>query len=137
MALELGASFVARSFSGDKTQLVPLIKAALAHPGFALIDVISPCVTFNNNQGSTKSYDYVRQHIEVTSAVDFVPEMEEIEVDYKDKAVVELHDGSMISLSKLSADWIPTDKISAQRKLQDSKTKGEILKLVDINASLR
>src|SRR5690625_7859868 len=82
LALEMGASFVARSFSGDKTQLVPLIKAAMSHPGFAFIDVISPCVTFNNNEGSTKSYDHVRDHMEVTSVIDFVPDREVIAVDY-------------------------------------------------------
>jgi 2-oxoglutarate ferredoxin oxidoreductase subunit beta len=75
LALELGASFIARSFSGDKEQLIPLIKAAMSHPGFALIDVVSPCVTFNNNPGSTKSYDYTREHMEATAAVDFVPLM--------------------------------------------------------------
>ena len=75
LALELGATFIARSFSGDKEQLIPLIQAALSHPGFALIDVVSPCVTFNNNVGSTKSYDYTRQHIEATAQVDFVPYM--------------------------------------------------------------
>ncbi|MDF1865240.1 MAG: 2-oxoacid:ferredoxin oxidoreductase subunit beta, partial [Saprospiraceae bacterium] len=78
MALELNATFVARSFSGDKTQLIPLIKAAMSHPGFAFIDVISPCVTFNNNKGSTKSYDFVRDHIEATSVLDFVPQKDEI-----------------------------------------------------------
>src|SRR5580698_8121627 len=82
LALELGASFVAQSFSGDKTQLVPLIKAAMKHNGFAFINVISPCVTFNNNVGSTKSYDYVREHIEATSTMDFVPVMEEIVTNY-------------------------------------------------------
>jgi len=82
MAMELNATFVARSFSGDKTQLIPLLKAAMSHNGFAFIDVISPCVTFNNNKGSTKAYDYVRDHIEVTGALDFVPEQDEISVDY-------------------------------------------------------
>ena len=82
LALELGASFVGRSFSGDKNQLVPMIKAGMAHPGFAFLDVISPCVTFNNNKGSTKSYSHVRAHIEETSAMDFVPYQEEIKVDY-------------------------------------------------------
>ena len=82
MALELGATFVARSFSGDKSQLVPLIKAALSHNGFALIDVLSPCVTFNNNVGSTKSYDYVRDHIEALAQIGFVPEKQEITVSY-------------------------------------------------------
>ena len=129
LALELNASFVARSFSGDKTQLVPLLKAALSHQGFAFLDVISPCVTFNNNKGSTKAYDYVRDHIEVTGALDFVPEQEAISVDYKDGAekTVELFDGSKINLQKLAKDWDPTDKYSAINKLQESKKAGNIL----------
>lgn len=103
LALEMGATFVARSFSGDKTQLVPLIKAALSHKGFALIDVISPCVTFNNNKGSTKSYSFVREHISMTSALDFVPEEEEITVEYAEgtSKQISLHDGSSLLLSKL------------------------------------
>lgn len=129
LSLELGASFVARSFSGDKTQLVPLIKAAMSHPGFALLDVLSPCVTFNNNQGSTKSYDYVRDHIEATSALDFVPEKEEITVDYEEgtSSSVVMHDGSLIQLSKLSPHWNPTNIDSAVNRLQQAKAKGEIL----------
>ncbi|MDX1942552.1 MAG: 2-oxoacid:ferredoxin oxidoreductase subunit beta [Saprospiraceae bacterium] len=129
MAIELGASFVARSFSGDKTQLVPLIKAALSHKGFAFIDVVSPCVTFNNNFGSTKSYDYVREHIEATAAVDYVPEKEEITVEYGvgKTANVELHDGSVIQLHKLSPDWNPLDRRSSLRRLHDSQAKNEIL----------
>lgn len=129
LAIELGASFVARSFSGDKTQLVPLIKAAISHPGFAFIDVISPCVTFNNNAGSTKSYDFVRDHLEVTSHLDYIPEMEEITVQYEAgrKMDVELHDGSMIKLDKLAPDWDPFDRDSAIRKLQKSRKEHEVL----------
>jgi 2-oxoglutarate ferredoxin oxidoreductase subunit beta len=129
IALEMGATYVARSFSGDKAQLVPLIKGALSHNGFALIDVISPCVTFNNTSRSTKSYDYVRQHIEATSTLDFVPKEKEIEVDYEEGGVVDvkMHDGSKIHLSKLAGDWDPKDKNSALTKLQNSKMKGEIL----------
>lgn len=129
MALELNATFVARSFSGDKTQLVPMIKAAMSHPGFAFIDVISPCVTFNNNVGSTKSYDYVRDHIEATSELDFVPEKDEIQVEYEEgkSATVPLHDGSVIELRKLSPEWNPTDRYSAVMRLQKAKMKGEIL----------
>ena len=129
MALELEASFVARSFSGDKTQLVPLIKLAMKHPGFALIDVISPCVTFNNNKGSTKSYDFVRQHIEATSALDFVPEQEEISISYNpgDSLEVELFDGSKVHLSKLSEEWNPTNRNSVIRRLRDAKDNNEIL----------
>lgn len=127
LGLELGATFVARSFSGDKTQLIPLIKAAISHPGFALIDVISPCVTFNNNVGSTKSYDYVREHIEATSTVDFVPIMEEITASYDDAKEVTLHDGSALQLQKLHQGWNPEDKLSAMNAIQNSKEKGEIL----------
>jgi len=129
MAMELGASFVARSFSGDKQQLVPLIKAALSHPGFAFLDVISPCVTFNNNKGSTKSYSYVRDHIEATATIDYVPEEEEIVVDYPEgeSLNVELHDGSSILLSKLAPNWDPRDPYSVKTKIQESKRNGEII----------
>lgn len=129
LSLELNASFVARSFSGDKSQLVPLIKAALAHPGFALIDVVSPCVTFNNNKGSTKSYDYVREHIEVTSMFDFVPEQDEIITTYEPgcSKVVEMHDGTKLNFRKLSPDWDPTDRHSADARLKLAKSKGEVL----------
>ncbi len=129
LAIELGATFVAQSFSGDKSQLVPLIKAAMNHPGFAFINVISPCVTFNNNMGSTKSYDYVREHVEATATIDFVPEMQEISVEYgkgKQKQVV-MHDGSVIQLHKLSEDWDPLDRQSAMNAVLNSKAKNEIL----------
>ena len=129
LAMELGATFVARSFSGDKTQLVPLIKAGLSHPGFAFIDCVSPCVTFNNNKGSTKSYDYVRHHIEATSVIDFVPEQKEITVKYEEgrTANVKLHDGSIIHLSKLSPNWDPTSRRLAFDRLQAAKSAGEVL----------
>ena len=127
LSMELGATFVARSFSGDKAQLIPLIKAAISHPGFAFIDVISPCVTFNNNVGSTKSYDYVREHIEATSTVDFVPIMEEITANYEDSKEITLHDGSALQLQKLHQGWNPEDKLSAMIALQNAKEKGEIL----------
>lgn len=129
LAIELGATFVAQSFSGDKSQLVPIIQAAISHQGFALINVLSPCVTFNNNVGSTKSYDYVRQHIEATSTVDFVPFMNEISTDYQKDEVkmVEMHDGSWLRLHKLSQSWNPEDKISAINALQNSHVNEEIL----------
>lgn len=129
LALELGATFVARSFSGDKTQLIPLIKAALSHQGFAFLDVISPCVTFNNNNGSTKSYDYVRQHIEATSIFDFVPEQEEIKVSYGSgtNANVTLHDGSVIQLHKLNPGWDPTDRKVSVNRMEKAKEDGQIL----------
>jgi 2-oxoglutarate/2-oxoacid ferredoxin oxidoreductase subunit beta len=129
LALELGATFIARSFSGDKEQLIPMIKAAMSHPGFALIDVVSPCVTFNNNPGSTKSYDYTREHMEATGAVDFVPLMTEITTQYNegDSVAVPLHDGSLIHLSKLAQGWDPRDRRSAVNKLYEAKASGEIL----------
>ncbi|HNM24393.1 MAG TPA: 2-oxoacid:ferredoxin oxidoreductase subunit beta, partial [Saprospiraceae bacterium] len=128
LALELGATFIARSFSGDKTQLVPMIKAAMSHNGFAFIDVVSPCVTFNNNQGSTKSYDYVREHIEATSAIDLVPEKTEITTQYDAGTTkrIEMHDHSIIELHKLAEGWDPTDRHSAVERLQASRVKGEI-----------
>lgn len=129
LALELNATFVGRSFSGDKTQLVPMIKAAMSHPGFAFLDVISPCVTFNNNAGSTKSYSHVRDHIEATSIFDFIPKEEEITVDYAEGSdkEVELFDGSKIHLSKLAPEWDPTDRFSAVHRLHEAKEKGQIL----------
>lgn len=129
LAIELGATFVAQSFSGDKEQLVPLLKAAMHHRGFALLNVISPCVTFNNNPGSTKSYDYVRQHMEVTGTVDFVPISREIITSYEAGSVKDLtmHDGTKIHLHKLEKDWDPLDRFSAINAVQRSKRKGEIL----------
>lgn len=129
LAIELGATFVAQSFSGDKEQLVPLLKAAMHHNGFALLNVISPCVTFNNNPGSTKSYDYVRQHMEVTGTVDFVPISREILASYEAGSVKDLtmHDGTSIHLHKLEKDWDPLDRLSAINAVQRAKQKGEIL----------
>lgn len=129
LAIELGATFVAQSFSGDKEQLVPLLKAAMHHKGFALLNVISPCVTFNNNPGSTKSYDYVREHIEATSTVDFVPISREILASYEAGSLKDLtmHDGTTIHLHKLEKDWDPLDRFSAIKAMQRAKQKGEIL----------
>ncbi|MDH4172880.1 MAG: 2-oxoacid:ferredoxin oxidoreductase subunit beta, partial [Betaproteobacteria bacterium] len=113
LALLMGATFVARSFSGDKQQLTPLIKAAIAHEGAAFIDVISPCVAFNNHPGSTKSYDYVREHNEAVNRLDFWPNRDAITVDYSEGGVIEVpqHDGSIIKLRKLDAEYDPSDKI--------------------------
>jgi len=129
LAIELGATFVAQSFSGDKTQLVPLIKAAMKHNGFAFINVISPCVTFNNNVGSTKSYDYVREHVEATSTVDFVPDAKTITTSYAEGEVkpVKMHDGTVIQLHKLDKAWDPQDRLSAINAVQKAKQTGEIL----------
>ncbi|MBX2926924.1 MAG: 2-oxoacid:ferredoxin oxidoreductase subunit beta [Saprospiraceae bacterium] len=128
LAIELGATFVGRSFSGDKHQLVPLIKAAMAHPGFAFLDVLSPCVTFNNNKGSTKSYDYVREHIEATSELDFVPHRDEITINYQEgkSVLAPLHDGSLLHLHKLAPGWDPTERKSVISLIQTSRTNGEI-----------
>lgn len=129
LALQLGAGFVARSFSGDKEQLIPLIKAAIAHPGFAFIDVISPCVTFNNTPKSSKSYSYVREHIEATGAVDFVPHQEEITTQYAEgtSEEVTLHDGSVIHLQKGDTDLDVHDFRSALNMIQQYKDQDKIL----------
>jgi 2-oxoglutarate ferredoxin oxidoreductase subunit beta len=129
MALQLGASFVARSFSGDKEQLVPLLKAAISHPGFAFIDVISPCVTFNNNPGSTKSYEFVRDHLEATGTVDFVPMRKEITTSYQagSSQEVTLHDGSVIHLHKIDEKLDIHNRRSALDLIQEYKAEGKIL----------
>jgi 2-oxoglutarate ferredoxin oxidoreductase subunit beta len=129
LALQLGATFVARSFSGDKEQLVPLIKAAMTHRGFALVDVISPCVTFNNNDASTKSYQYVREHAEATGTVDFVPMREEITTSYEPghSQEVTMHDGSVMHLHKLGEDLDPFDRGSAMLALERYRQEGRIL----------
>jgi 2-oxoglutarate ferredoxin oxidoreductase subunit beta len=129
MALQLGATFVARSFSGDKTQLVPLIKAAIEHEGAALIDVISPCVAFNNHAGSTKSFDYVREHNEAVNRLDFISARSPIAVDYEAGAVqvVEQHDGSKLVLKKVAADYDPHDRLGAMNFLQRNAAQGQIV----------
>jgi len=129
MALLLGATFVARSFSGDKQQLVPLIKAAIEHRGAAFIDVISPCVAFNNHPGSTKSYDYVREHNEAVNRLDVMAEREEITADYAAGTVVDVtqHDGSVIRLRKLATDYDPTDRIKVMNYLQERAAAGEVV----------
>ncbi|SDM43423.1 2-oxoglutarate ferredoxin oxidoreductase subunit beta [Daejeonella rubra] len=129
LALELGASFVAQSFSGDKQQLIPLIKAAISHQGFAFINVISPCVTFNNNPGSTKSYDYVREHIESTGKTDLVPEKTEILTSYESGTGtnVMMHDGTYIRLEKLASNRNPFDRMGAMNALQNARNRSEIL----------
>src|SRR5579864_7512353 len=127
LAMTLGASFVARSFSGDKEQLVPLIQAGLNHRGFALIDVLSPCVTFNDHEGSTKSYAYTREHYHEAVHADFVPKRMEITASYAqgESMEVTLHDGSQVRLRKVDESHPPTDRSAAyahiQRKLKDSE----------------
>ena len=129
MAIQLGASFVARSFSGDKEQLVPLLKAAMSHKGFSFLDIISPCVTFNNHNTSTKSYDYIREHNDSLSRPDFVPLGKEITTDYQKGSSIEvpLHDGSLLSLEKLSEDYDPRDKITAIKNIQESQRDNKVL----------
>jgi len=126
-ALSLGGSFIARGFSGDREQLVPLIKAGLMHKGFALIDVISPCVTFNDHEGSTKSYAFTREHYEPAVNADYIPPQREISVSYAEGEVlpVEMHDGSRIVLHKLAKDYDPTHRGKAFNYLRDKLREGQ------------
>ncbi len=129
LALQLGATYVARSFSGDKEQLVPLIKGAMRHRGPAIIDVISPCVTFNNHPGSTKSYDYVREHNDAVNRLDFILPRDQITTSYAPgtaRRVVQ-HDGSVLMLRKLGTDYDPTDRVGAMNYLQERSAMGEIV----------
>ncbi|HZZ62970.1 MAG TPA: 2-oxoacid:ferredoxin oxidoreductase subunit beta [Roseiarcus sp.] len=128
VAIEVGATFAARSFSGDKAQLVPLIKAAFEHRGAAFIDVISPCVTFNNHEGSTKSYDYVREHNIAMNALDFITGKGPIEIDYAEGAgqAVTMHDGTTIHLRKLDGSHDVTDRAAALMALERCRNAGEI-----------
>jgi 2-oxoglutarate/2-oxoacid ferredoxin oxidoreductase subunit beta len=129
MAIQLGATFVARSFSGDKKQLLTVLKAAIAHNGTAMIDVISPCVTFNDHEGSTKSYKYSKDHDEPINELGFVPHFENIELDYEpgETTSVRMHDGSELRLRKLGREYNPVDKLSALRVLEEAHIKGEML----------
>jgi 2-oxoglutarate ferredoxin oxidoreductase subunit beta len=129
MALQMGAAFVGRSFSGDKAQLVPLIKAALLHRGAAFIDCLSPCVQFNNHPGSTKSYDYVREHNEAVNRLDVVVPRAPIHVDYEPgtTTLVTQHDGSVLNLHKLAVGYDPSDRAQAMAYLQQRKDEGEIV----------
>jgi 2-oxoglutarate ferredoxin oxidoreductase subunit beta len=129
IALQLGATYVARSFSGDKAQLVPLIKGAMAHGGAAFIDVISPCVTFNNHGGSTKSYDYVRQHNESVSRIDFITPRSEITTEYAPGEEVEVpqHDGTVLRLRKLHPDYDATDRYAAMSYMNEHQSRGEVV----------
>ncbi len=129
VALQLGATFVGRSFSGDKAQLIPLIKAGLAHQGAAFIDCVSPCVQFNNHVGSTKSYDYVREHNEAVNRMDVIVPRDEIQVDYAPGKTVPVtqHDGSILQLHKLAEHYDPSDRVGAQAYLAERQTLGEIV----------
>ncbi len=127
VAIEFGASFVARSFSGDKKQLLSILKAAIAHRGTCMIDVISPCVTFNDHEGSTKSYAYVKEHDETLGEVSFVPFFEDLSVEYEPGSTtnVKMHDGSNVYLRKIAEDYNPTDKAAATRLLHETSARGE------------
>ncbi|MDB5957788.1 2-oxoacid:ferredoxin oxidoreductase subunit beta [Ramlibacter sp.] len=129
MALQLGATYVARGFSGNKEQLVPLIKGAMTHGGAAFIDVLSPCVAFNNHPGSTKSYDYVREHNEAVSRIDFISEREEItaQADPGQAVDVRQHDGTLLRLRSLHADYDATDRYAALGFIQSHEARGEVL----------
>jgi 2-oxoglutarate ferredoxin oxidoreductase subunit beta len=129
MGLALGASFVARSFSGDKAQLVPLIKAGLKHRGFALIDVLSPCVTFNDHEDSTMSYAHAYQHLHAAAEADYIEPREEVYVDYEEGEVlpVKLHDGSTIVLKKADQDYNPRDRASAFNFVMNHQDAGQVL----------
>ncbi len=127
LAVELGATFVARSFSGDKKQLLSILKASLSHRGTCMIDVISPCVTFNDHEGSTKSYAYAKDHDEPVGDINFVPFFDDISVEYDPGTTKEvaLHDGSRLYLKKVAEDYDPTDKLAAVRVLQETRARGE------------
>ena len=129
LAMQLGASYVGRSFSGDKRQLLAMLKASIAHRGTVMLDVISPCVTFNDHEGSTKSYKYMKDHDEPLQEINFIPSFEEIDVDYDPGTTVDLtmHDGSHLRLRKLAEDYDPTDKLLAIKTLTEAHHKGETL----------
>jgi 2-oxoglutarate ferredoxin oxidoreductase subunit beta len=128
-AVELGATFVARSFSGDKRQLQAILKAAVAHHGLSVIDVVSPCTTFNDHEGSTKSYGYMKDHEEALHDIDFVPSFDDIEVEYDEGTTreVELYDGSRLLLKKLARDYDPTDRFAAIELLNKPNNADEVL----------
>jgi 2-oxoglutarate ferredoxin oxidoreductase subunit beta len=129
LAIQLGATFVGRSFSGDKKQLLTMLKAAIAHKGTVMLDVISPCVTFNDHEGSTKSYKFMQEHDEPINELGFVPSFEDIEVEYDHGTTtdVRMHDGSSLRLRKIKEDYDPTDKIGAVKTLMEAHESGEVL----------
>jgi 2-oxoglutarate ferredoxin oxidoreductase subunit beta len=129
LALKWGATFVARSFSGDKKQLQAIMKTAVAHRGLSVIDVISPCVTFNDHAGSTKSYSYMKEHEEVLQELDFVPYFEDISVEIPEGEVrdVQMHDGSHLRIRKLGREFDPADRFKALQVLEETEARGEVL----------
>jgi 2-oxoglutarate ferredoxin oxidoreductase subunit beta len=141
LALSVGATFVARGFSGDKTQLIPILKAGLKHKGFALIDVISPCVSFNDHEGSTKSYRHTREHYHDVAPVDFVPLRKEITASSDESPgtmAVTMHDGSVLRFRRVSDEYDPTNRDAAYTYVRKLQERGEIvtgLLYVDPSAS--
>ena len=129
LALKWGATFVARSFSGDKKQLSAILKGAIAHKGLSVVDVISPCTTFNDHEGSTKSYEYMKDHDEPLHELDFVPHYEDISIDVAEgeSMEVQMHDGSRLRLRKLDRDYNPTSKIAALSALEEAEKNNEVL----------
>ena len=129
MAITLGATFVGRSFSGDKKQLHAMMKAAIAHKGTVMLDVVSPCVTFNDHEGSTKSYKYMKDHEEPLQEVSFVPVFEDIAIDYDPGTTIEvtMHDGSRLRLRKLEEEYDPANRIKAITRLNEAHEEGEVL----------
>jgi len=129
LALKWGATFVARSFSGDKKQLQALIKAAIVHDGLSVLDVVSPCVTFNDHEGSTKSYSYMKEHEAVLHSLDFVPAYEDISVEIAEGEVrdVQLHDGSHLRIRKLHRDYDPTNRLAALAEIEEAEKRHEVL----------
>ncbi len=129
LAISLGATFVGRSFSGDKRQLHSMLKAALSHRGTVMIDVVSPCVTFNDHEGSTKSYKFMKDHEEPLHDINFVPSFQEIDVDYDPGSTVNvtMHDGSALRLHKIEEHYDPTNKISAIKRIMESQEADEVL----------
>jgi len=129
LALKWGATFVARSFSGDKKQLQAILKTAISHQGLSVIDVVSPCVTFNDHEGSTKSYSYMKDHEEPLHELDYVPYFSDISVDIPEGQVTEvrMHDGSHLRIRKLDRDFDPTDRFAALAAIEESEKKGEVL----------
>src|SRR6202048_2906857 len=129
LAIQLGATFVGRSFSGDKRQLHTMLKAAIAHKGTVMLDVVSPCVTFNDHEGSTKSYKYMQEHEETLQDVSFVPHFEEIAVDYDAGSTLDvtMHDGSHLRLRKLEENYDPTSRLKALTRLTEAHERGEVL----------
>jgi 2-oxoglutarate/2-oxoacid ferredoxin oxidoreductase subunit beta len=129
LALKWGATFVARSFSGDKKQLQAIIKTAISHQGLSVIDVVSPCVTFNDHEGSTKSYSYMKEHEFMLHELDYVPSYEDIAVEIPEGGVmdVEMHDGSHLRIRKLERDYDPTDRFGALKVLEEAEKRREVL----------